>query len=205
MTSEAQLVSYLERAKDPETAGSSLRSVVDSYKPPGSGGPVDDHRVRSTQSVSRPKDWEVSLVSEVGRAFGCTVLWESGRSQDEDYWGKYHIVGQREAVHIAEASVVALFKTLARVRLSERQRLSASGLTRGPEMTAELDRLCCEFVDRTLAYLPNPIRVDVRTSKAVRELVVEITGRSSQVTGVVRTRRANFEIRRPRARRRGNR
>lgn len=191
----------VDRARDAEQAGRAVTALIQLIVADGKplvSSDVEEQRVRSTQSVSKPKDWEVSLVTGVARAFGCLVLWESGRSQDADFWGKYHVVGQHDCVRGAEFCIVAMLKLANRERVHLRRGLSSQGATRSASMTSDLDDQCSTWVDAVLAQLPKAVPHRSRElSRAVRGKMVELTRRSG-LARVGRARRSTYQISRPR-------
>ncbi len=101
--------------------------------------------VRSTQSVSKPKDWESSLVVAVASAFGCKVLWEASNSYAQDIWGRFELVGPKHQLPTAEHFCVYLLRTVVKQRRQFAQTLRGFQLPK-PAMTQELDGFCHGFV-----------------------------------------------------------
>lgn len=77
---------------------------------------IGEARIKSTQSVSKPKDWEWALVHVVSSAFGCSVLFEPGHSRNEDYWARWCLIGDKSKVALAEYAVTVLLRQLVRER-----------------------------------------------------------------------------------------
>lgn len=107
---------------------------------------VGEVHVKSTQSVSKPKDWEASFVKVVASAFGCRVLWLRGDSRRLDYWGRFVLVGHTDRLALAEYTTTVLLRELVKARTKFSRQLSQRGFTRGPDMTAELDGFCKGWV-----------------------------------------------------------
>ena len=103
---------------------------------------IGTKQVKSTQSISKVKDWENSLVWMVAKAFGCTVMWQSGDSRYLDYWGRFLLIGPKDKVELAEYATVVLLRQLVTERAKFSRLLSERGYYRGKAMTAQLDGFC---------------------------------------------------------------
>ncbi len=110
---------------------------------------IADVKIKSTQSVSKPKDWELSLVWVCAKAFGAVVLWQPGHSRGwdyklnkPDYWGRFHLVGEKSKIPLAEYAVVVLLRQLVKERTAFAKKLADQGHARGAVMTAHLDGFC---------------------------------------------------------------
>lgn len=98
--------------------------------------------IKSTQSVSKVKDWESDLVRMVCAAFGCKHTWIAGDSKYVDYWGRFRVLGEKDKVLLAEYAIVFLLRQLVKERTEFSRKLSAQGYRRSPAMTRELDGFC---------------------------------------------------------------
>lgn len=98
--------------------------------------------IKSTQSISRPKDWEVRLVTMITKAFGVAVMWQPGHSRNEDYWGRHILLGTKAQVPLAEYAVIVLLRQLVKERAAFSKVLTQQGYRRGKVMTAQLDGFC---------------------------------------------------------------
>lgn len=99
---------------------------------------IGEVEIRSTQSVSKPKDWEVRLISLVGKSFGCRVLWKKGYSHNADYWGRFILVGPKSQLQLAEYAAVYLIRQLVKARAEFGKSLRGYGMTR-QRKTEQLD------------------------------------------------------------------
>jgi len=107
---------------------------------------IGESKVKSTQSVSKPKDWENALVCAVGRAFACHVLWQPGVSYRKDYWGRYIFVGHQEYVALAEFAAVSLLRQLVKAKVKRNKEINDAGGLPARTLTAELNGFCWGWV-----------------------------------------------------------
>jgi hypothetical protein len=107
---------------------------------------IGEAKVKSTQSVSKPKDWELALVAAVGRAFACHVLWQPGVSYRKDYWGRYIFVGHQEYVALAEFAAVSLIRQLVKAKVKRNKEINDEGGLPARTLTAELNGFCWGWV-----------------------------------------------------------
>jgi hypothetical protein len=77
---------------------------------------VGEGFVKSKASVSRIKDWELSLVRTVAEAFGCKLLWRKSHSYSRDVYGQYTLIGLKHQVKIAQYTCEVLQRKLMRAR-----------------------------------------------------------------------------------------
>ena len=99
--------------------------------------------VRSTQSVSKCKDWETQLAHAVANGFGCKLYWQPGYSHNKpDYWGRFYFVGPKVNLPLVEYTMTYLLRKLVASRSEFSVKLSARGYARGKAMTAQLDGYC---------------------------------------------------------------
>ncbi len=167
---------------------------------------IIEAEIKSTQSVSKPKDWEVSFIQIVARAFGCKVLWRPGNSKRVDYWGRYILVGHTSQVPLAEYTASVLLRELVKARSKFSAALSDQGHSRGKEMTAKLDGFCKGWISamhaKVLAFA-NSKEVEDLINEKMKEMSKgkppKIDDRGNSVdafkTGIKSA--ANFEIHRP--------
>jgi hypothetical protein len=136
---------------------------------------------KSTQSVSKVKDWELALVQQVAGAFGCRVLWVPGNSNDWDYWGRYELLGPKHQVTVAEYACTFLLRKIVKARADFSAHLKANYRIDRKRLTQELDGFCHGWVRAVRAkvhVLANPAEVEA----AMDELVAETcAGREANV------------------------
>jgi len=101
---------------------------------------------RSTQSVSKVKDWELALVQQVAGAFGCRVLWIAGHSSDWDYWGRYELLGPKHQLPVAEYACTFLLRKIVKARTDFSAHLKANYRIDRKRLTQELDGFCHGWV-----------------------------------------------------------
>jgi len=141
---------------------------------------IGEIKVKSTQSVSKVKDWENSLFHIVGKAFGCKVMFYPGRSKDIDYWGRFAFVGPKMNLPLAEYTVTFLLRQLVKERNAFSVQLSQAGFSRGKSMSAELDGFCKGWL-RTIAPKVHAFALDIDLQKAIDDFVKETTkGRKAE-------------------------
>lgn len=144
---------------------------------------IGDVTLKSTQSVSKPKAWEMSIVKSVASAFGCGVLWCPGNSNWVDYWGRYMLIGSKDYLKLAEYAIVTLLRQAAKARAQRSKELSAQGYTRGREMNIMIESFCVGWAEtiKNEAY-----RFAVETNKELAKFVEE--HQEALVTGTVKTK-----------------
>jgi len=107
---------------------------------------IGSTQFKSTQSVSKVKDWELALVQQVAGAFGCRVLWLPGNSNDWDYWGRYELVGLKHQVAIAEYACTFLLRKIVKARADFSADLKSKYRIDRKRLTLELDGFCHGWV-----------------------------------------------------------
>jgi len=131
--------------------------------------------IKSTQSISKAKDWEANLFAIIGNAFGCKTTFRHGNSKNKkDYWARYNYIGPKMNLPLAEYTVTFLQRQLVKERAAFSLRLSHSGYSRGPEMSAELDGFCKGWL-RTIAPKVQAFALDIDLQKAIDDFVKETT------------------------------
>lgn len=135
---------------------------------------IDRLEIKSTQSVSRPKDWESYLMHLVAEAFGCKLLWRAGRSKNKDYWGRHIFVGPKVHLPLVEYSVTYLLRSLVKGRSEFSRVLNLQGFRRGPEMTAELDGYCKGWL-YTIRPKMTAMALNIDLQEAINKYVEDTT------------------------------
>lgn len=107
---------------------------------------IGESKVKSTQSVSKPKDWELGLITAVGRAFACHVLWQPGASYKRDYWGRYIFVGHQDYVVLAEFAAVSMLRQLVKAKNKRNKELNDEGCPKRM-LSAALNGFCWGWVN----------------------------------------------------------
>lgn len=128
---------------------------------------------KSTQSVSKVKDWELALVHQVARAFGCRVMWLPGHSQDIDYWGRFQLLGPKHQLTLAEYACVFLLRKLVKARTAFNKELKAKYHLDRNRLTRELDGFCHGWVNaiRSKVHaLANPAEVEAAMESHIKVL-----------------------------------
>lgn len=77
---------------------------------------VGEVKVNSAVSVSRLKDWETALVSTVGKAFGCKLMWTRSSSYAENVYGSFTMVGLKSQLELAEYTVKVMQRKVVKAR-----------------------------------------------------------------------------------------
>lgn len=72
--------------------------------------------VRSKASVSRIKDWELSLLNTVAKAFGCSLMWRDSSSYSQNVFGCYTLVGLKSQVQLAQYTADVMQRKLMKAR-----------------------------------------------------------------------------------------
>jgi hypothetical protein len=138
---------------------------------------IGEAKVKSTQSVSKPKDWENALVCAVGRAFACHVLWQSGVSYRKDYWGRYIFVGHQDYVALAEFAAVNLLRQLVKAKAKRNKEINDAGGMPMRTLTAELNGFCWGWV----SVVASKVEVFAKeTSPEFRKLVEDFCNEQTQ-------------------------
>jgi hypothetical protein len=99
---------------------------------------------KSKFSVSKLKDYEVSLVTLVAKAFGCKVMWVKSSSHAVNVFGTFTLIGLKAQVPIAHYTCEVLQRKMARARAQFIARFGGHcGRTR---KTVEADGFCKGWV-----------------------------------------------------------
>lgn len=77
---------------------------------------IGEAEVKSKASVSRVKDWELSLLNTVAKAFGCQLMWRSSNSWAHDVYGRYVLIGVKAQVQLAQYTADVLTRKLIKAR-----------------------------------------------------------------------------------------
>ena len=130
--------------------------------------------IKSSQSVSKAKDWEVAFFQMVGQAFGCKVLFRAGRSKDPDYWARYIFIGEKVNVQLAEYTAIHLSRVLLKGRSDFYRKLSDHGWKRGNDLTAELDGFCKGWI-QTVSSKVHAFANDTNLQVVIDDYIKELT------------------------------
>lgn len=129
--------------------------------------------VRSKVSVSKMKDWELLLLSKVGSAFGCKLMFAKSSSYARNPFGVYTLVGVKTQVELAQYTCEVLLRQL----IKARSRFVANlhwELNR-KQQTVEADTFCRGWVRGvTRAIIAFAHLED--TQQAIEDLYAERTG-----------------------------
>lgn len=77
---------------------------------------IEEILVKSKFSISKPKDWEVSLAIIIGDAFGCRVMWREAKSWYSDNYGRFIYVGAKDQVKLAVYCCEVMMRGIAKGR-----------------------------------------------------------------------------------------
>lgn len=131
--------------------------------------------VKSSQSISKAKDWETMLFVTIGKAFGCKVMFTPGQSWNKkDYWARFNFVGPKMNLPLVEYTATFLQRQLVKERAAFSVTLSNHGYSRGREMSAELDGFCKGWL-RTITPKVHAFALDIDLQKAIDDFVKEAT------------------------------
>lgn len=74
--------------------------------------------LKSTQSVSKVKDWELILVQVICGQFNCEVMWQDGSSYatGKDVFGSFVIIGAKHNVEVAAYTAEVLLRKIVKAR-----------------------------------------------------------------------------------------
>lgn len=151
---------------------------------------VGEARVKSTQSISKAKDWEINLVTLIARAWGCKIIFSPGRSWQKDYWARFIIVGHKDKVQLAEYTCVVLLRQIAKGRAEFSKTLSDKGYARGKAMTAQLDGFCKGWVGtiraKVFAFANSPelqVFIDLKIQEITKGRTIDPQSRGNGTAG----------------------
>lgn len=133
---------------------------------------LGEAKIKSTQSVSKAKDWEAALMNMIAKSFGCRVIWAPGVSWADDYWGRYRFIGLKTQVTMAEYAGTVLLRQLVKERNAFSKKLTGQGFY-GKDKTAQLDGFCKGWiaaVNSKVVALANDQEVDDLINDKVEEI-----------------------------------
>lgn len=134
---------------------------------------IGEVEIKSTQSVSRVKDWENALVWAVAKAFGCRVLWVSGNSYCRDPYGRFILVGPKTQLQLAEYAATYLLRQVVDGRRKFNQTLGGYQLSRTSK-TQQLDGYCWGYVRGVRSKIKefaNPEQVEAAIDAHIKDTV----------------------------------
>lgn len=132
---------------------------------------IGEVQIKSTQSVSRVKDWENQLVWTVAQAFGCRVMWQSGDSYLRDPYGRFILVGPKTQLQLAEYAATYLLRQVVDGRRRFNTTLGGFQLSR-PAKTQQLDGYCWGYVKGVRSKVKkfaNPEQVEAAIDAHIKE------------------------------------
>jgi hypothetical protein len=105
---------------------------------------IKEAKVKSRFSVSKPKDYEITLMSSVAVSFGCELMWQPNRSENR-LWGESNyaeviFVGPKDRLELATYAADVLGRQLAKARSTYSNERSAyywGVAARGGDYTVE--------------------------------------------------------------------
>lgn len=108
---------------DPTEAATALRMAQSLMSKHGvdelglAASTIDKDYLKSPFSVSRMKDFELSLMQGIAAAFGCEVLWRKNQSSNtDDYYGRWTFVGPKAYLEICVYTATVLQRQLVKAR-----------------------------------------------------------------------------------------
>ena len=144
---------------------------------------INEVRVKSKFSVSKPKSHEVAVYRIVEKAFGVRMYFVPAQSWEQDNWGRYTMVGPTDQLAIAEYTVQVLIRNMVKARIDflktvpsmlSRSERSAEGDTFARHWANAIARMVHEFA--------NPDDVD----RAMKDMVEAETGGHRSRSGAKR-------------------
>jgi hypothetical protein len=135
----------LSQSSEPAEAASALRQAQKMMELHGISqadvgrAQLGSAQVKSKASVSRIKDWELSLLSMTAKAFGCRLMWTNSSSYAKDVFGTYTLIGLKHQVELAQYTCHVMQRKL----IKARQQFVAELPERGREYkTRQADGFC---------------------------------------------------------------
>lgn len=77
---------------------------------------IDKQDVKSKFSVSRVKDYELSLIKMISKSFGCRVFWIRSSSYYQDVYGRYTLIGLGSQVQLCAYTCEVMLRKLAKAK-----------------------------------------------------------------------------------------
>lgn len=77
---------------------------------------IKEARVKSRFSVSKPKDYEITLMSSIAQSFGCELMWQSQHSSSKDNYADVIFVGPKDRLELATYAADVLGRQLFKAR-----------------------------------------------------------------------------------------
>lgn len=105
---------------------------------------IGEAQVKSKVSVSKPKDYEVALVVNVAKAFGCKVLWTKSNSYNVNVFGSYTIIGLKSQIELASYTCDVMMRKLVKARAAFTNALPSQMYR--TKKTVEADGFCKGWV-----------------------------------------------------------
>lgn len=127
--------------------------------------------IPSQFSISRLKPFESDLVINIAKLFQCEVLWmgAQSRKQGGNPAGKYHLIGPKSQIEIAEYTCVVFMRKLKKAREAHKKEIQAMRPFFFPtkaELIARLDSFCLgwsyEVLSKVAQFAGNPDVAEMR-------------------------------------------
>jgi hypothetical protein len=174
----------LSQSPEPAEAAAALRQAQKLMQLHGIGtsdlrrAEIGSTTVRSKASVSRPKSWELALISTVSKAFGCRVLWTNSSSYAHNVYGHYTLIGLVDQVKLAEYACSVLGRKLVNGRV--RYVSTLPSFFDRKRKTFEADGFCHGWV-KEIAKLVIEFAHSDEDKKAIDDRVNELSGGETKV------------------------
>jgi hypothetical protein len=135
---------------------------------------IGEAEVKSKASVSRVKDWELSLLNTIAKAFGCQMMWISSNSYrgGSDVYGRYVLVGLKQQVQLASYTADVMTRKLIKAR-GEFVRTLPQGFMRQRKIV-EADGFCHGWV-LAVRKTVQEFAVPDETKRLIRTMIEEQT------------------------------
>ena len=133
---------------------------------------ISEMEIKSKASVSRIKDWEMSLLNTVAKAFGCKLMWLRSHSYSDDVFGRYTLIGLKDQVWMAHYTAEVLQRKLMKARAEFVK--SLHGATRQHKVY-EADGFCTGWV-AAIAKTVQAFAMPDETKRLIETMVEEQTG-----------------------------
>lgn len=110
---------------------------------------IKEARVKSRFSVSKPKDYEITLMHAVASSFGCELLWVAKHSSSLNNYADVIFIGPKDRLDLATYAADVLGRQLFKARgkfSSSRSEYYGAGNGYGRQITAEANSFAMGWV-----------------------------------------------------------
>lgn len=148
---------------------------------------IGEASVKSKVSVSKIKDWELSLISLVAKSFGCQLMWTKGNSRGSgsEVFGRFVLVGLKHQTELAGYTCEVLQRKLIKARAGFLNRPDIEWQSRNVK-TREADGFCHGWV-RAIAKTVHEFSLTAQQKELIEN---HINGQASGGKANVQQRRA---------------